>query len=69
MKKELTKKIDLKILKDEFANKEEKRAAEKSHKYIGYKLLWVLKLFLNGRKYPQGYFREKKWRTYIHDIV
>jgi hypothetical protein len=24
---------------------------------------------LNGKKFPQGNIREKKWRTYVHDII
>jgi hypothetical protein len=29
----------------------------------------VIRLFLNGKKFPQGNIREKKWRCYIHDII
>ena len=27
---------------------------EKSYCYIGYKLLWIIKLFLEGRQIPYG---------------
>jgi hypothetical protein len=32
-------------------------------------LFWVIRLFLNGKKFPSGNIRERKWRTYIHDII
>lgn len=37
--------------------------------YLGYKLMWVLQLFINGKKFPQGYIQEPKWRAYVHDII
>ncbi len=41
----------------------------KSQIYLGFKILWVIRLFLNGRKFPHGKIRSKKWRTFIHDIM
>jgi len=41
----------------------------KSQTYIGYKILWVIRLFLAGKKFPSGNIRGTKWRTYIHDIM
>ena len=29
----------------------------------------MIKLFLNGQKFPMGQFRDSKWRCYIHDII
>ncbi len=34
---------------------------EKSYCYIGYKLLWVMKLFLEGRQVPYGSLSIDKW--------
>lgn len=42
---------------------------EKSQIYLGYKMLWVVKLFLGGHKFPSGTFRESKWRMYINDVT
>jgi hypothetical protein len=28
---------------------------EKSRSYIGYKLFWIIKIYLDGRMYPSGY--------------
>jgi hypothetical protein len=50
-------------------NSPQRTTIEKSQIYLGYKILWVVKLFLSGKKFPQGNIRDKKWRTYIHDIV
>ena len=37
--------------------------------YLGYKLFWLVRLYLNGRKFPQGIIKESKWRSYVHDIL
>jgi len=42
---------------------------ERSSTYIGYKLLWVISLFLEGKKFPQGSLSIDKWRYYVYDIV
>lgn len=47
----------------------ERRKAEKSQLYLGYKVLWVIRLFLNGKKFPHGNIEEAKWRKYVHEIV
>ena len=36
------------------ADKNRKYEIEQSSFYIGYKLLWILSLFLKGKKFPQG---------------
>jgi len=61
--------IDLQMLREFDYESEEKRSIEKSQIYIGYKILWIIRLFLDGKKFPQGNIREKKWRTYIHDVI
>ena len=35
-------------------DKEKRVEIEKSNVYIGYKLLWVIDLFLQGKKFPNG---------------
>jgi hypothetical protein len=42
---------------------------EHSQTYIGYKLMWVMKMFLEGKKFPQGTLSSFKWRIYVYDIV
>ena len=42
---------------------------EHSATYIGYKLLWVMKMFLEGKKFPAGTLNTFKWRIYVYDIV
>lgn len=31
--------------------------------------MWVMKLFLEGKKFPQGTLTSFKWRVYVYDIV
>ena len=50
-------------------SEEQQRIVEKSQIYLGYKLFWVIRLYLNGKKFPQGNIKESKWRAYIHDII
>ena len=45
-------KDDIRLLRS--TDKERKYEIEKSHLYIGYKLLWIIKMFLDGRKFPSG---------------
>jgi hypothetical protein len=42
---------------------------EHSKTYIGYKLMWVIRLFLEGKKFPNGTLSSFKWRMYVFDIV
>lgn len=42
---------------------------EHSKTYIGYKLMWVMQLFLEGKKFPTGTLSSFKWRMYVFDIV
>ena len=34
---------------------------EKSAIYIGYKLLWVIRLTLLGKRFPKGHYEMKLW--------
>jgi hypothetical protein len=50
-------------------SRETKLGIEHSKTYIGYKLLWVITLFIEGKKFPSGSLSAFKWRCYIYDIV
>lgn len=50
-------------------SKKEKLEIEHSQTYIGYKLMWVMRMFLEGKKFPQGTLSAFKWRIYVYDIV
>lgn len=50
-------------------NRQKKLEIEHSKTYIGYKLLWVISLFIEGKKFPSGSLSSFKWRCYIYDIV
>lgn len=55
----------------ESAMKQRKLKLEMEHSktYIGYKLMWVMRLFLQGKKFPTGTLSAFKWRMYVFDIV
>lgn len=61
------KKEDLQILL--VTDKEKRVEIEKSNVYIGYKLLWVIDMFLQGKKFPNSQLTDLQWRCYIYDIV
>ena len=42
---------------------------EHSKTYIGYKLLWIMRMFLEGKRFPTGTLSSFKWRMYVFDIV
>lgn len=50
-------------------NRRIKLDIEHSRTYIGYKMLWVISLFIEGKKFPSGSLSSFKWRCYIYDIV
>ena len=47
----------------------DKTQIERSQTYLGYKILWILNLFIDGKKFPAGSIREGKWQAYLLDIV
>lgn len=53
----------------EIVERKEKLDIEHSKTYIGYKLMWVIRLFLEGKKFPNGTLSSFKWRMYVFDIV
>lgn len=53
-----------------FKNKKAlKLEIERSSTYIGYKILWIIKLFLDGKKFPVGSLTSNRWQYYVMDIV
>ena len=59
-------------LQERETQKKERQAkldAEHSQTYIGYKLMWIIRLFLEGKKFPSGTLSSFKWRMYVFDIV
>ena len=60
---------DVRCIKDSSPESIERLNAEKSQIYLGYKILWVIRLFLNGKKFPQGNIPDKRWRQYVYEIV
>lgn len=57
------------MLKEASYDSIDKLTIERSQTYLGYKILWIINLFLDGRKFPSGRIREGMWRAYIHDIL
>tara|TARA_B110000285_G_C15090668_1_gene598892 strand:+ start:859 stop:1296 length:438 start_codon:yes stop_codon:yes gene_type:complete len=41
---------------------------EKSKCYIGYKLLWIMKMYLEGRSFPYGSLQHEKFEQYSIQI-
>ena len=56
-------------IKAKGADDKERLAAEKSQFYLGYKIMWTIRLFFNGRRYPNGIMPENKWRSYVIELV
>jgi hypothetical protein len=56
-------------LKDTQYDSIDKQRIEKSLAYLGYKILWVLHLFIDGKKFPNGKIKPSMWRAYIQDII
>lgn len=74
MLKVMTEAKDIDISKEDIAmikkfESMRKYEIEKSRSYIGYKLFWILKLFIDGRSYPTGYLTNEKHRIHVYDIV
>ena len=60
-------KQDIQLLRN--ADKLRKYEIEQSAIYIGYKLLWILSLFLRGKKFPSGELDEDQYFAHILNIV
>lgn len=42
---------------------------EKSAVYIGYKLLWGIRLTLLGKRFPKGHYEMKLWQQIVHEVL
>jgi len=42
---------------------------EKSKVYLGYKMFWIIKMFIDGKSFPQGNLSAEKHRQHVYDIV
>ena len=42
---------------------------EKSAAYVGYKLLWVIRLTLLGKRFPKGHYEMKLWKDIVHEVL
>jgi len=42
---------------------------ERSACYIGIKLLWIVRMFLIGKKFPSGTFTTNEWHVLCHDVM
>ena len=42
---------------------------EKSVTYVGYKLLWAIRLTLLGKRFPEGHYEMRIWRDNVHEIL
>ena len=60
-------KEDIRLLRS--TDREAKYQIEKSHIYIGYKLLWIIKMFLEGKKFPEGNLESSQWKQHTYHIV
>jgi len=61
--------LDIKRLKDCHPNSQLHHQISEQHTYIGYKILWVIKLFLEGKRFPEGNLKPDKWRIYVCDCA
>lgn len=50
-------------------SEKQKYAIEISNCYVGYKLLWIMQMFLEGKKFPDGTLDSEQWRIHVHHIV
>lgn len=42
---------------------------ERSSVYLSLKLMYIVRLFLIGKKFPQGHFTTQEWQVLCHDIT
>ena len=62
------------ILSDDIRTKqsvdrERRYQVEKSYLYTGYKLLWIIKMFLDGKKFPYGNLSQSQWQQHTYQII
>lgn len=54
---------------DEGINIEKWREIESSSEYLGFKILWILNLFLEGKQFPKGLLNQKQHWSYVYHII
>jgi hypothetical protein len=63
-------KMTVKNKEEEFLRQRiNKIEVEHSSTYIGYKILWLITLYMEGNRYPNGNLSSLRWRYYVMDIV
>lgn len=50
-------------------DRERRYQIEKSYLYTGYKLLWIVKMFLEGKKFPYGNLTQPQWQAHTFQII
>lgn len=50
-------------------DRERRYQIEKSYIYTGYKLLWIIKMFLDGKKFPFGNLSVLQWQQHTYQII
>ena len=58
---------DLRMLRS--TNKEQKQLVESSAFYVGFRLQWILRIFLKGQKFPHGKLDDKQYMINVLQIV
>ena len=51
------------------ANLPARVAIEQSSCYVGYKLLWAIRMLLLGKKFPKGHFDQNTWHDLTHEVL
>ena len=60
---------DIVSIRELSPDSKERINAEKSQIYIGYKVLWIIRLLLNGKEFPTGDIPDKLLYAYVHQLV
>ena len=47
----------------------ERYQLESSSVYLGYKLLWMTRLFLLGKQFPHDHLSSHHWHIVVHDLI
>lgn len=42
---------------------------ELSSKYLGLKLIWAIRLFLLGKKFPSGQYQDSEWKSVVSSVM
>lgn len=62
-------KAELLQLKSLSADMQFREVFEKSAVYIGYKLLWAIRLTLLGKRFPKGHYEMRLWQQIVHEVL